>query len=154
MRAIIQRVLRARVTVGGECVGQIGPGLVVLLGIHRSDSVDEAVWLARKIASLRIFQDAEGKMNLNALETGRHLLIISQFTLYAEIRKGNRPSFSEAARPEAAKALYDSFVGQCRLLPGVTVQTGVFQAHMELELVNDGPVTVFCQTEPTTRLDE
>lgn len=149
MRALVQRVLRARVTVDGVCVGQIGPGLVVLLGIHRSDTIREAAWLARKIASLRIFEDAAGKMNLSVLENGRQLLIVSQFTLYGDTRKGNRPSYSEAAPPDTAKALYDSFVEQCRLLPGITVETGVFQAHMEVELLNDGPVTVLCQTEGT-----
>jgi len=154
MRALVQRVLRARVTVDGACVGQIGPGLLVLLGIHRSDTIREAARLARKIASLRIFEDSGGKMNLSLLEHGRHLLIVSQFTLYGDTRKGNRPSYSEAAPADAAKALYESFVEHCRLLPGITVQTGVFQAHMEVELVNDGPVTVLCETEGTTRLEE
>jgi D-tyrosyl-tRNA(Tyr) deacylase len=154
MRALLQRVLRAQVTVDGKCVGQIGPGLVVLLGIRRSDTVQEAAWLARKVASLRVFQDEQGKMNLSVAENGGHLLIVSQFTLYGDTRKGNRPSYSEAAPPETARALYDRFVEHCRLLPGIIVQTGVFQAHMEVELVNDGPVTVLCQTEVTPRFDE
>jgi D-tyrosyl-tRNA(Tyr) deacylase len=154
MRALLQRVSRARVTVDGKCVGEIGPGLLVLLGIHRTDTAHEAAWLARKVASLRVFPDPEGKMNLSVQENGRHLLIVSQFTLYGDTRKGNRPSYLEAAPPDRAKPLYESFVEHCRQLPGITVETGVFQAHMEVQLVNDGPVTVLCQTEGTAHLDE
>ena len=147
MRALLQRVLRAQVSVDGNCVGEIGPGLLVLLGVHRSDTAREAAWLARKVGSLRIFPDAEGKMNLSVQESGRQVLVVSQFTLYADTRKGNRPSYTDAAPSETAKTLYDSFVAEFRLIPGITVQTGVFQAHMAVELVNDGPVTVLCHTE-------
>jgi D-aminoacyl-tRNA deacylase len=143
MRALVQRVSHARVVVAGNTVGQIGRGLLVLLGVGASDSEADVEYLSQKIAKLRIFPDNEGRMNLSALETRGELLIVSQFTLYADTRKGNRPSYSQAANPEIAKKLYDLFVDKCRQ-HGLSVATGVFQAHMDITLVNDGPVTLMC----------
>lgn len=141
MRAVIQRVSRAAVTVGQEQVGAIGYGLVVLLGIHRDDRAADLEWLVDKIVHLRIFDDAEGKMNHSLLDTGGAMLIISQFTLYADCRKGRRPGYSSAARPEQAEILYESFIETVRQ-HGIQVATGRFQATMAVELVNDGPVTL------------
>jgi D-tyrosyl-tRNA(Tyr) deacylase len=143
MRALVQRVSEANVTVGGVVTGAIGRGLVVLLGIGRSDTELNAEQLAQKVVSLRIFPDAEGKMNRSAADMGAELLIVSQFTLYGDTRKGNRPSYSDAARPEIAEPLYGYFVEACRNFR-LRIATGVFQAHMELHLVNDGPVTLMC----------
>jgi len=130
------------VVVDGQIVGQINQGLVVLLGVGKGDSLDDATHLARKIAGLRVFADAEGKMNLSLADVGGEVLAVSQFTLYGDTRKGNRPSFIEAAAPDQGKRLYESF---CDLLTqqGIHVETGVFQAHMEVHLVNDGPVTIW-----------
>jgi len=141
MRALIQRVSRASVTVDGQVVGAIGRGFVVLVGVTHSDGRGEADWMARKIAGLRVFEDAAGKMNLALAEVGGGVLVISQFTLLGDARKGNRPSFTGAAPPEAADALYRRV---CALLGerGLPVATGVFRAHMEVELANDGPVTI------------
>jgi D-tyrosyl-tRNA(Tyr) deacylase len=141
MRAVIQRVNRAAVQVEGAVVGQIKAGLFVLLGITQEDGEAEAAALARKVAGLRIFGDADGKMNLSVVDTGGQMLVVSQFTLYGDVRKGRRPSFVRAARPEHAEPLYMHF---CALLreEGITVATGTFGAHMEIELVNDGPVTL------------
>ncbi len=147
MRAVIQRVSRARVKVADETVGEIGSGLLVLLGIHRLDGFQEADWIVRKIANLRIFEDASGKMNRNVLEAGGALLLVSQFTLYGDTTKGNRHSYSEAAPSEVAQRLYDYVVGACKAKCKVRVETGVFQAQMEVELVNDGPVTICCEIE-------
>jgi len=141
MRAVIQRVSRAQVRVSGEICGEIGPGLLVLLGVGQGDSRGEADSLLDKIVNLRIFEDREGKMNLSHLEMGGELMIISQFTLYADCRKGRRPSFTDAAPPGEAQKLYDYFVAAARAR-GLKVATGVFQAHMEVELVNSGPVTI------------
>lgn len=141
MRAVIQRVIRAVVTVDQEQVGAIGPGLVVLLGIHREDQETDLDWLVDKIVHLRIFEDAAGKMNRSLLDTGYAMLIISQFTLYGDCRKGRRPGYSSAARPEQAEALYENFVRAVRQ-HGIQTETGRFQATMAVELVNDGPVTL------------
>ena len=141
MRAVLQRVTRACVRVGGETVGEIGPGLVVLLGVARDDEERDALYLVEKILSLRVFEDAEGRMNLSLAETGGALLAVSQFTLYGDVRKGRRPSWFEAAPPEVARPLYESFVAEARAR-GARVETGSFQAMMEVELVNDGPVTI------------
>ncbi len=141
MRAVIQRVSRARVRVDGKTTGEIGPGLLILLGVGQGDSPKEADYLLDKIINLRIFEDAEGKMNLSLLETGGQLMIISQFTLYADSRKGRRPSFTDAAPPGEAQKLYDYFVDAARDR-GLQVATGTFQALMEVELVNFGPVTI------------
>ena len=141
MRALLQRVSQARVTVEGQVVGEIGPGFVVLLGVTHSDGREEAEWLARKIGGLRLFEDEQGKMNRSLEDVGGALLVISQFTLYGDTRKGRRPSFIEAAVPEHAEPLVDYFVAQLRE-QGFTVATGVFGAHMEVEIHNNGPVTL------------
>jgi D-tyrosyl-tRNA(Tyr) deacylase len=141
MRAVIQRVTRASVTVNGEVVGEIGNGLVVLLGIARDDTEKDATYLIEKIASLRIFDDATGVMNVSVKDVGGAALIVSQFTLYGDVRRGLRPSWIDAAAPEVAEPLYDYFVAQARKLIE-RVATGSFRAMMLLELVNDGPVTI------------
>jgi len=145
MRAVLQRVSQARVRVEDEIVGAIGPGLLILLGVGQGDDEADARYLAEKSAALRIFEDGEGKMNLSLAEAGGGALVVSQFTLYADCRKGRRPGFSGAAPPEEANRLYLSFVAQLRAL-GLTVATGVFQADMQVELVNDGPVTMLLDT--------
>ncbi len=142
MRACIQRVSQASVTVDNRIVGKIERGLVVLLGVAHADTPEEARWLAEKIVGLRIFDDAAGKMNLSLAETHGAMLVISQFTLFGDCRKGRRPSFIDAAPPETAERLYQSFVSAVGLL-GIQVETGVFRAHMDVSLVNDGPVTLF-----------
>ena len=141
MRAVVQRVTRASVTVDGEIVGEIGNGLVVLLGIARDDTEKDATYLVEKIASLRIFDDATGVMNVSLKDVAGALLIVSQFTLYGDVRRGLRPSWIDAAAPEIAEPLYDFFVAQARELIA-RVATGSFRAMMLLELVNDGPVTI------------
>jgi D-tyrosyl-tRNA(Tyr) deacylase len=144
MRALLQRVSRASVTVEDQVVGKIGRGFVVLLGMTHSDGRDEADWLANKIAGLRLFEDEQGKMNLSLEDVGGALLVVSQFTLYGDARKGRRPSFTEAASPEHAEPLVDYFVAQLRR-QGFTVATGVFRAHMNVEIHNDGPVTLILE---------
>ncbi|MBV8856807.1 MAG: D-tyrosyl-tRNA(Tyr) deacylase [Acidobacteria bacterium] len=141
MRAVLQRVTRASVRVGGETVGEIGPGLLVLLGVARDDEQSDAVYLVEKVLNLRVFEDAEGRMNLSLAEAGGALLAVSQFTLYGDARKGRRPSWFDAAPPELARPLYEFFVAEARAR-GARVETGSFQAMMEVELVNDGPVTI------------
>jgi D-tyrosyl-tRNA(Tyr) deacylase len=144
MRAVLQRVREARVEVAGEVAGEIGKGLVVLLGVAKPDTAAAADYLAEKVTGLRIFPDEAGKMNRDVIEAGGALLVISQFTLYGDTRKGRRPSFDSAAGPEQARALYERFIEACRGR-GVPVQTGVFQASMAVYLVNEGPVTVICE---------
>jgi D-aminoacyl-tRNA deacylase len=141
VRAVCQRVSSARVTVGGEVKGAIGRGLVVLLGVAVGDARDEAERLARKVAQLRVFADEDGKFDRSLLDVGGAALVVSQFTLLADTRKGNRPSFTNAAPPEVAAPLVDAFGARLREL-GVRVESGVFGASMAVELVNDGPVTV------------
>lgn len=141
MKAVLQRVNEARVRVGDEPVGEIGPGLCILLGVARGDGSDEAQRLAGKVARLRIFEDAEGRFDRSLLDTGGSALVVSQFTLLADTAKGNRPSFGGAAPPEEAEPLYDAFCAALREL-GVPVETGTFGARMAVELVNDGPVTL------------
>ena len=141
MRAVVQRVTRASVTIDEKIVGEIGNGLVVLLGIARDDTKEDADYLVPKIAALRIFDDAEGKMNLSLKDIDGGLLIVSQFTLYGDVRRGLRPSWSDAAAPEIAEPLYDYFVERSRKLLG-RVETGSFRKMMLVELVNDGPVTI------------
>ena len=148
MRAVVQRVKRCRVSVGGETVGEIGAGLLVLLGVAQSDTEAAADYLAEKTAGLRIFEDADGKMNRSVAEAGGAVLLVSQFTLYGDVRRGKRPSFDAAARPEEARRLYEYFVGKLRAA-GLTCQTGRFQERMEVELVNDGPVTILLDSEKT-----
>ena len=142
MRVVVQRVSEASVTVKGEITGSIGPGLVVLLGIEEQDTMSDVEWLSAKLIRLRIFNDAQGVMNLSILETGGDFLIISQFTLHASTRKGNRPSYIRAARPEQAIPLYETFVNQIAQGIGKPVNTGRFGAMMQVSLVNDGPVTL------------
>lgn len=148
MRAVIQRVTRASVAVDGRVAGEIGAGLLVLLGVSRTDNPEAAAYLAEKIANLRIFSDQAGKMNLSLLGMGGSAMVVSQFTLYGDARGGRRPSFIQAAPPEEASRLYEEFVRSMRSL-GVPVETGVFQAHMQVELVNDGPVTILLDSEKT-----
>jgi len=145
MRAVLQRVSSASVRVDGRTVGSIGAGLVVLLGIAKTDTEADVEYLVDKTLGLRIFPDEERKMNRSVLETGGCLLVISQFTLYGDTRKGRRPSFDQAAGPEQARFLYERFVEFARAR-GVRVETGVFQAMMAVELVNDGPVTIICDS--------
>ena len=141
MRAVVQRVSRASVTVDGEITGKIGKGLLVLLGVSTDDEESDAIYLLDKIINLRIFEDAAGKMNLSLAETNGELLVVSQFTLYGDTRRGRRPSYIEAAAPEKANSLYEFFVAEARKQIG-RVETGRFQAMMDVELVNDGPVTI------------
>lgn len=141
MKALVQRVTKASVSVGGEVVGEIDRGLVVLVGVARGDAERDAIYLADKIVNLRIFADEASKFNLSALETGGEFLIISQFTLLADTRKGRRPSFEEAAPPEQAETLVNFFVGRVRE-SRLKVETGRFQQHMLVEIHNDGPVTI------------
>lgn len=145
MRAVVQRVLQASVAVDSVIVGEIGRGFLILLGIAHDDGEDEAQYLARKIAGLRLFEDDAGKMNLALSEIGGSVLAVSQFTLYADVRKGRRPSFTDAAGPTLAEPLYQRF---CEFLraEGIAVEKGVFQAHMAVALVNDGPVTLWLDT--------
>jgi len=144
MRAVIQRVTKASVSVADRVVGAIGPGLVVLLGIREGDSEAEAAWLAHKVAHLRIFADENSKFNRSLLDVGGKALVVSQFTLYGDARKGLRPSFSDSARPEVAEPLIERFVELVRA-EGVQVETGVFQAMMLVEIHNDGPVTIILE---------
>jgi len=146
MRAVVQRVSSASVTVDEQIVGQIEKGFVVLLGIKGSDTEADVNFLANKIIGLRVFEDADEKMNCSIVDVGGSLLVISQFTLFGDCRKGRRPSFNEAARPEKAKPLYESFVSELRA-QGVPTETGTFQAHMDVALVNDGPVTLLLDSQ-------
>jgi len=146
LRAIIQRVKEARVDVDGETVGKIGEGVLVLLGAEKDDSGVDTEYLAEKILTLRIFEDGEGKMNLSVSDTGGSLLVVSQFTLYGDCRKGRRPSFDKAAPPEVAEALYEEFVSKLRAR-GARVETGRFRAMMDVHLVNWGPVTLMLDSK-------
>jgi D-tyrosyl-tRNA(Tyr) deacylase len=141
MRAVVQRVSRAQVTIANEIVSKIGCGLLVLLGVTHTDSEADADYLAGKIAGLRIFEDESGKMNLDTAAVGGELLVVSQFTLYGDVRRGKRPSFDAAASPERARQLYEYFVGRIQAA-GLPCQTGRFQEMMQVDLVNDGPVTI------------
>jgi len=146
MRAVVQRVSRCRVTVNNDTVGQIGAGLLVLLGVGSEDTEAAADYLAEKVVGLRIFEDPEGKMNLSVQDSGGSVLVISQFTLYGDVRRGKRPSFDAAARPQEAERLYEYFVGKMRAA-GLCCETGQFRAMMEVELVNSGPVTILLDSE-------
>jgi len=141
VRAVIQRVSRAKVTVGGEVAGEIGPGLLVLLGVGSGDTRADADYLAEKTIGLRIFEDSDGKMNRSLSDTGGAMLVVSQFTLYGDVRRGKRPSFDAAAPPQIAKELYEYFVEKVRVA-GLRCETGRFQEMMQVELVNEGPVTI------------
>jgi D-tyrosyl-tRNA(Tyr) deacylase len=145
MRCVVQRVTSAKVEVDGVVSGEIGRGLLVLLGVAKGDTTPDAEFLASKVAQLRIFSDAQGKMNLSLIDTAGAVLAVSQFTLYGDCRKGRRPSFDDAAGPEEARALYEHFLAAMRGM-GVRVETGVFQADMAVTLVNDGPVTLILES--------
>lgn len=147
MRAVIQRVTEASVKVEGKVVGAIGNGLLILLGVEHDDDEQDALWLAEKIAALRIFSDADGKMNASIADAKGEALVISQFTLHAKTKKGNRPSFIRAARPEHAVPIYEKFVTILERSLGKPVQTGSFGAMMQVSLVNDGPVTIWIDTK-------
>lgn len=144
MRALIQRVTQGRVSVAGRCVAQIGRGFVILVGVTHGDDDEKIHYLAEKIAHLRVFEDEQGKMNLSILDVGGEALLVSQFTLYADIRKGRRPAFTDAAPPEVAQPLVERFAEHFRHL-GVPTQTGEFGAHMLVEIANDGPVTIWLE---------
>jgi len=148
MRVVVQRVSRARVTVDGQIAGEIGAGLVILLGVGRDDTSNVAQSMAEKAANLRIFEDPQGKMNLSLLDTKGSALVVSQFTLYGDARGQRRPSFIAAAPPDLAKTLYEEFCAALRRI-GVTVATGVFQTMMSVELVNEGPVTILLDSDKT-----
>jgi D-tyrosyl-tRNA(Tyr) deacylase len=147
MRAVIQRVKRGAVSVDGKTTGTVDTGLVILIGATHKDTETEAQQLAHKIAHLRIFEDDAGKMNLSALDVGAGILVVSQFTLYADCRRGRRPSFTEAASPEVAEPLIEHFVDQLREVGVARVETGVFRAYMLVEIHNDGPVTIILDTD-------
>ena len=146
MRAILQRVRSASVTVDGQTTGAIEQGLLVFLGVGKADTDADVVWMLDKVAGLRIFEDGAGKMNLSLLDASRSMLVVSQFTLYADTRKGRRPSFVDACEPVEAKRLYEAFVAQARATP-LTVATGIFAADMQVALVNDGPVTLWLDSK-------
>jgi D-tyrosyl-tRNA(Tyr) deacylase len=146
MRVVIQRVKKASVTIDNVITSSIGKGLLVLVGIEENDTNEDALWLAQKIVAMRIFSDSEGKMNLDIRQDEGDLLVVSQFTLHAQTKKGNRPSFIRAARPEQAIPLYSYFIEQLTSLSGKLVQTGTFGAMMDVELINDGPVTIWMDT--------
>ena len=146
MRAVVQRVRRAEVRVAGEAVSRIGPGVVVLLGVGKNDTEAAGETLAEKIANLRVFDDGQGRMNRSLLETGGQALCVSQFTLYGDCRKGRRPSYDQAAEPDRARLFYESFVDSLRRR-GVPTETGRFRATMDVELVNDGPVTLLLDSD-------
>lgn len=145
MKAVIQRVKKAMVEVDGEITGKIGPGILVFLGVGDEDSIKEVDWMADKISGLRIFEDEAGKMNLSLMDVKGSALVVSQFTLYGDCRKGKRPSFASAAKPEIANALYEDFIKNFRL-KGINTETGRFQAMMDVSLVNDGPVTLIIES--------
>lgn len=146
MRAVIQRVKSASVKVDGELVSEIGSGLLIFLGIAHNDTDTELEYIANKVANLRIFEDADGKMNCSLLETGGSALVVSQFTLYGDCRKGRRPSFIDAAHPEVANALYEKFITALKQL-NISTQGGTFQAMMDVQLINDGPVTILLDSD-------
>jgi len=146
VRAVVQRVSQANVSVDGRVTGGIGPGLCVLVGVGAGDAEEDARWLADQVLELRIFEDEQGKMNRSLLDTGGALLAVSQFTLYGDARKGTRPGFIDAARPEVAQPLYDRFCAFCRAR-GVTVAEGVFRATMRVHIVNEGPVTLLLDSK-------
>jgi len=146
LRAVVQRVTRGAVAVDGQTIGEIGRGLVVLLGVGRGDTAGEAGYLADKVANLRVFEDTDGKMNLSVIDTGGEVLAVSQFTLYGDCRKGRRPGFSEACSPDEARELYNIFVKELERL-GIKVATGCFREHMTVEIINDGPVTLLLDSK-------
>jgi D-tyrosyl-tRNA(Tyr) deacylase len=149
MKLVVQRVKSASVKVDGKTVGETGSGLLVLIGVSHGDNATDAAFLAKKTANLRIFDDADGVMNRSVLDTGGAILAVSQFTLYGDCKKGNRPSYIEAAGPEKGRVLYDEYVRQLRVF-GLHVETGIFQAEMDVSLVNEGPVTLILESTGRT----
>ena len=147
MRAVVQRVKRAQVSVEGSITGKIEKGILVLLGVGEDDEIEDLEYMAKKIINLRIFEDNEDKMNLSVLDVGGNVLVISQFTLYGDCRKGNRPSYSKAARPDIAKEYYDRFIDYIKDNYKIKVESGVFQASMEVDFINDGPVTLMLDSK-------
>lgn len=148
MRAVVQRVLNSKVTVDGKVVGEIGRGFNVLLGIHKEDGIEDINYLSEKIVNLRVFEDENGKLNKSLLEVGGELLIVSQFTLYGDCRKGRRPNFMDALGGEEAKILYKTFIDKCKTY-GVKVEEGIFGADMKVSIENDGPVTLMLESNKT-----
>jgi D-tyrosyl-tRNA(Tyr) deacylase len=148
VRAVVQRVTQASVTVSGETIGAIGPGLVVLLGVADGDGPADLEYVASKVAGLRVFRDEAGKMNLSVVDTGGAVLVVSQFTLLGDVRRGRRPAFDGAAPPSSAHAIYEAFIGRLRT-EGLTVECGQFQADMQVALVNEGPVTILIDSRRT-----
>ena len=151
MIALVQRVKEARVEVEHQTVGSIGKGILVLLGIHRTDSLDELRWVVKKVTHLRIFPDEEGKMNRSLIDIDGEVLVVSQFTLYGDTRKGNRPSFVESAKPAVAEPLYEQFIDEMNLWVLKPVATGIFGAMMDVHLINDGPVTLIVEKRKEAR---
>ncbi len=151
MIALVQRVAEASVTVAGRVSGAIGPGLLILLAVHRNDTPQEVDWMVRKCAHLRIFPDDVGRMNRSVMDTGGEALVVSQFTLYGDARKGHRPAFTRAAPPAKAEVLYDAFVAQLATKLGQPVPSGIFGAAMQVRLCNDGPVTIWLERPAPTR---
>lgn len=147
MRAVVQRVKRAQVSVEGSITGKIEKGILVLLGVGENDEIEDLEYMAKKIINLRIFEDNEDKMNLSVLDVGGNVLVISQFTLYGDCRKGNRPSYSKAARPDIAKEYYDRFIEYIKDNYKIKVESGIFQASMEVDFINDGPVTLMLDSK-------
>lgn len=145
MKSVIQRVKKASVTVDYEITGSIGRGLLVLLGIHRDDTEEQLQWMADKILKLRVFDDEEGRMNRSVQDVEGGILVVSQFTLYGDAKKGTRPSYIEAARPEKAEPMYETFLDYLKERSSLKIQSGVFAAHMDVELINDGPVTIILE---------
>lgn len=150
MRVVVQRVSHASVTIGGELCSEISKGLLLLVGIGRHDAEEDLAWMSRKIANLRIFEDGDGKMNLSVKDIGGSILAVSQFTLYGDASRGNRPGFSEAAAPETASPMFDRFVTELLDESGCTVGTGRFGADMQVSLLNDGPVTILLESPKRT----
>jgi D-aminoacyl-tRNA deacylase len=147
MKAVIQRVSRSSVRINNRIISEIGSGLMVLVGFEESDNIEDIKWLANKIVQLRVFNDSNGIMNLSLPETGGEILVVSQFTLHAKTKKGNRPSYIKAASPEIAIPLYNSFLKEISLILGKVIKTGEFGAMMEVEIINDGPVTIIIDTK-------
>lgn len=147
MRAVLQRVKQASVTIENQIYSRIDTGILILLGIMEEDTEEDIEWLVKKIINMRIFGDAEGKMNFSVLDNSASLMVVSQFTLYSSTKKGNRPSFIKAARPDTAIPLYDKFIEHCKTASGLNVQSGSFGADMKLDLINDGPVTIIIDTK-------
>jgi len=147
MKVVIQRVSKANVKVDGKITGEIGEGLLILLGIEDADTDEDILWLSNKIANLRIFNDGNGVMNKSVTDVGGHILLVSQFTLHASTKKGNRPSYIKASKPDFAVPMYEKMIGQLETDLGKKVQTGIFGADMKVELLNDGPVTIIIDTK-------